>query len=309
MLRLILPILLLSDFINATGIDVKKLEAEFKKNVIETNIFRKRFNRYLNKNCGDDFNCIQERIEMLKTWDTVQNDKYLQNMFQRKKELFSKEKSYREKIKNKLENKELTLEHSQFISVIDLSRQLLIIFLWDESTKEFHYIGKDHISSGNMEREAEVKYGENHYYKTPSGVFKALSGWRSDGETKDDDLTLGYGKKDRFIFYFGEQKSVRYNTFDKKKEKIYDPQKWKLISGKLQFALHAHESLKMMGEPGSHGCVRTTDELNRFLDNNLILHKNMLKNNKWNHSFIKPPLQAKKHNLAGEYLIVFDKIN
>lgn len=308
MFRLIL-LILLSDFINATNVDIKKLQEEFNKNVIETSIFRRRFNLYLNKNCGDDFNCIQRSIARLKTWDTVQNDKTLQRMIEQKNELFTIKEDYWQSIKKKLADKELNLKQSQFVSIIDLSRQILIISMWDEKNKEFYYIGKDYISSGNMEREAEVKYGDNHYYKTPTGIFKALKGWRSEGEIKDDNITMGYGEKGRFVFYFGEQKSVRYNTFDTNKEKINNPEQWKLISGELQFALHAHKSSKAMGEPNSHGCVRTSDELNRYLDNNLILHKSMLKENRWNHSFVEPPVQSKNYNLAGEYLIIFDKVN
>ena len=64
-----------------------------------------------------------------------------------------------------------------------------------------------------------------------------------------------------------------------------------------------------MGEPNSHGCIRMTDELNRFLDNNSILHKNMLEGNKWLHKYVKEPNNTKYQNLAGEYLIIFDKVN
>ena len=308
MFRLIL-LILITNFANASNIEIKKLQEQFTANVIEINIFRKRFSTYLEKKCGDDFECIQNHINILKSWETVQNDRSLWDIYGKKSELFKKDEDYWQKIKNRLLKKRLELEHSQFVSVIDLDKQMLIITLWDQNTKEYYYIGKDYISSGDMEREMEVKYGENHYLKTPAGVFKANNGWRSDGKPKEDNITLGYGKKDRFVFYFGEQSSVRYNTFDKERNKIYDQDQWKLISDKLKLALHAHKSSKPMGEPNSHGCVRTTDEMNRFLDNNLILHKSMLKNEEWSHSFIKPPKQQGDPKLAGEYLIIFDKIN
>ena len=308
MFRLIF-LILITTFANGSNIDIKKLQYEFTRDVIETNIYRKRFNNYLNEKCGEEFACIQKQIGILKSWDTVQNDKNLWNMHEKRSELFENDKEYWHKIKNKLLKKDLYFDHSQFVSVIDLDKQLLIIILWDQTTDQYHYIGKDYISSGDMKREAEVKYGENHYFKTPPGIFKANNGWRSDGKPKDDNITLGYGKKGRFIFYFGEQDSIRYNTFDKEKNKIYDPNEWQLITDKLKLALHAHKSSKPMGEPNSHGCVRTSDEMNRFLDNYLVLHKNMLKDNEWAHSFIKAPKQPKNPDLAGEYLIIFDKIN
>jgi len=159
-----------------------------------------------------------------------------------------------------------------------------------------------------MKREKEIMYGENHYLKTPTGIFKSKIGWRSEGKKSDDNVTLGYGKKDRFIFYFGKLDTIRYNTFDKNKQKIKDPKKWKLITDKLSFAVHAHQSSKSMGTPNSHGCVRMSDELNRFLDNNSVLHKNMYKNEKWLSKYSKEPRDSKYHNLSGEYLIIFDNI-
>ncbi len=112
----------------------------------------------------------------------------------------------------------------------------------------------------------------------------------------------------RYVFYFGKQKSIRYNTFDKNHNKIYDTKKWKLITDKLEFALHSHKSDKPMGKPYSHGCIRMSDELNRFLDNYLVLHKHMFDGKKWLHKYSKEPNDPKYNELAGEYLIIFDKI-
>ena len=54
--------------------------------------------------------------------------------------------------------------------------------------------------------------------------------------------------------------------------------------------MHAHQSSKPMGKPYSHGCVRTTDELNRYLEKHHIL------------------TTTKNNLIYGQYLVIFDKI-
>ena len=82
--------------------------------------------------------------------------------------------------------------------------------------------------------------------------------------------------------------------FDRKKQKINDPKKWKLLKDKVDFAIHSHNSENSkMGEALSHGCVRMTDQLNYFLDVNSILHKKFIKDNQWKKRFVKKPSQMK----------------
>jgi len=308
MIKSILFITILSSVCYSNTTNIQQLQEQFNKDVIELNVFKKRFGKYLTKICDDDMKCYKNVIGKLKSWDTVKKDDKLKNILTTKVEKIKYDENYWNNVIIKLSNKKINLNTSQFVSVVDLEKQLYIVTFWDEETKQFQFIGKDLISSGNIQREKEIKFGDDHYLKTPSGIFKSHNGWRSDGKKSDDNVTLGYGKKDRYIFYFGKQKTVRYNTFDKNKQKIYDEDKWKLITDKLSFAVHSHKSSKPMGEPNSHGCIRMTDELNRFLDNNSILHKNMLKGDKWLHKYAKEPTDPKYHNFAGEYLIVFDKI-
>jgi lipoprotein-anchoring transpeptidase ErfK/SrfK len=287
---------------------ISELQEEFKQEVIELNSFKKRFGTYLTDNCDDDLQCYKKTINKLKSWKTVKQDNKLEYLISKKSTLLEYDDEYWKNIVTKLNNKEINLNDSQFVSIIDLSKQLYTVTLWDQDTKKFYYIGNDLISSGNISREKEVKFGEDHYLKTPAGIFKSQYGWRSDGKANDDNVTLGYGQKDRYIFYFGQQNSIRYNTFDEDNQKIYDENKWKLITDKLSLAVHSHKSSKPMGVANSHGCIRMTDELNRFLDNNSILHKNILDGDKWLHKYSKEPNDSKYHNFAGEYLIVFDKI-
>ncbi|MDB4257257.1 L,D-transpeptidase family protein [Arcobacteraceae bacterium] len=308
MIKSLLYIIILLSTCYANNVYITELQEEFKEEVIELNAFKKRFGTYLRDTCDDNLQCYKKTINKLKSWDTVKQDKKLEYLIAKKSTLLEYDEKYWKNLVSKLNNKNIDLNESQFVSIIDLEKQLYIVALWNEDIKEFYYIGNDFISSGNIAREKEVKFGEDHYLKTPAGIFKSQYGWRSEGKTSDDNVTLGYGQKDRYIFYFGQHQSIRYNTFNEYNQKIYDENKWKLITDNLNLAVHSHKSTKPMGVPNSHGCIRMTDELNRFLDNNSILHKNILNRDKWIHKYSKEPNDSKYQNYAGEYLIVFDKI-
>lgn len=308
MIRVILVFTILLSAINANITNIKQLQIEFQKDVIEVNVFKKRYGTFIEKHCKDNFQCIKNTVKRLRSWDTVQNDNILKNILIKKEKRIKYDDRYWKKLLIKLKNKQLLLNKTQFVSVVDLKNQFYILTLWDNDLKKYNYIGTDLISSGNINREIETKYGENHYFKTPSGVFESQIGWRSDGKVSDDNVTKGYGNKGRFIFYFGKQNSIRYNTFDKEKNKIYDPNKWKLIAGDLDLAMHANKSSKLMGKPYSHGCIRMSDELDRFLDNNFVLHKNMVKNNKWLKKYTTSPSNPQNYKFIGKYLIIFDQI-
>jgi lipoprotein-anchoring transpeptidase ErfK/SrfK len=308
MVKSIILLIILVNIGYSNTIIVDELQKKFNQDVIELNVFKKRYNNYLQKNCQDNIICYQKKINLLKSWNTVKNDHLLNSYLKSQKDKLKYNKEYWNTLVEKLNTKNINLETSQFISIVDLNKQLYIVAFWDILSKKFYFIGKDYISSGNIHREKEIKFGEDHYLKTPNGIFKNKQGWRSNGKISDDNSTLGYGYKNRYIFYFGKQNSIRYNTFDKNKNKIHDPKKWKLITDQLSFAVHSHKSSKPMGEPNSHGCIRMTDELNRFLDNNSILHKNTFQGEKWIHKYSQEPNHPKYQNYAGEYLIVFNKI-
>ncbi len=311
---------------SSTNITVQQLQKEFIESVIVANKYKSRFKHYLSSICGDIYlndKCVNDRIEYIKTWDTVIGDQVLINAIDRRIErlALNKEKfeqkiiefddeywaKAKEVLKKKLQYKKL--ERSQFISFIDLSRQKIVIVLYDINENDFYPVGVDLISSGNMNREASIEYGEDHYFNSPKGVFRIRGGWRSDGE-ENDDGTLGYGAKDRYIFYLGRQKSIRYNTFDKEGNKIEDKSKWKVIKDELEFAIHAHESDMPLGGAYSHGCIRTSNELNKFLDTNLVLHKNNIDMSSfsWTQRFVSSPKDPKCHTLAGEYVIIVDQL-
>ena len=208
------------------------------------------------------------------------------------------------KVKNKLLNKKI--KNSEFISVIDLKKQLFILVL--KQKNKINIIGSDLISSGEINKEIEVLYGEDHYFKTPAGIYSIKEGWRSDGSTKKDKVTLKYGKKDRFVYYIGMEDTVRYNTFTPSKEKIMKKENWQLWKDKVNLAMHSYTQNSILGVKDSHGCIRISNELNSFLDRNNVLYKHFYTKNKWTLKYSKKPKISKNKNLAGEYLIIFDNI-
>ncbi len=280
--KLLLLIMLLGSALWAIEADLKILQKSFYKNVTLSTI------------CPNKKKCYQLKNKNL--------------LLKRIKKIYISY-PYWKALKRNMASYSKLLSHSQFVTIIDLSRQLLIVAMWDAPTKIFHFIGSDIISSGNMELEATVGNGDDHYLKTPAGVFKIQSGWRSEGKTLEDNSTLPYGEKDRFIYYFGTQKSIRYNTFDKNGTKLIHKKDWQLIEDELEFAIHAHKSSRALGKPYSHGCIRMSNELNIFMDTHLVLHKNAFNTEKkWSMKWITPPHYHTDPDLAGEYLFVFDTI-
>ncbi|WP_373035477.1 L,D-transpeptidase family protein [Sulfurimonas sp.] len=278
-LKIFISLVLLISFLQASSLNVKAIQQNFYNNVIIKPLYAK----YRKKSLVDK--ALKQRAKKFRIYN---------NYWKRaKKHLFKKSKY---------------LASSQFLTLVDLSKQVLIVVLWDNEVKDFYPVGFDFISTGNIEREKEVTNGEDHYFKTPAGFFSIKSGWRSEGEMYRDNITMPYGKKDNYVFYFGEQKSIRYNTFDKNNTKITDPKKWKIINGKLKFAMHAHISGNSLGHPQSHGCIRMSSDLNVYLDNNLVFFKHLYDGKKWTHPYKKPPNNPTNYSLAGEFMLVLDKI-
>ncbi|WP_294963536.1 L,D-transpeptidase [Sulfurimonas sp.] len=277
--RLSIFFILLSSLLQASSLNVVKIQNDFYYSVIIKPLYAK----YHKKSLVDK--ALKQRRNKFRIYNSYWK--------RAKKELFKKSKH---------------LTSSQFLTLVDLSKQVILVVLWDNEAKNFYPVGYDFVSTGNINREKDVKRGEDHYFKTPAGFFNIKSGWRSDGKVYSDNFTKPYGKKDSYVFYFGEQKGIRYNTFDKNKTKIKDPKKWQLISDKLKLAMHAHISTAPLGTPQSHGCVRISSELNAYLDNNLVFFKHLYDGKKWTHSYKKPPIKPKNYELAGEYMLVLNKI-
>jgi len=234
---------------------------------------------------------------------------FIQKSLKKRKKKFHITNRYWKKAQQHLLEKQKYFTSSQFITLVDLSKQVLLLALWDNDLKTSYPIGFDFISSGNMKREIETKSKEYHFFKTHTGLLDIQSGWRSDGKIADDNVTMPYGQKDSYVFYFGIQKSIRYNSFDINGTKIKDVSKWKLISDTLALAMHAHKSSVPLGRANSHGCIRISNELNAFLDNNLVFFQPFFNNKKERtHPYNKAPKEPKNHPLAGKYLFVLNRI-
>ncbi len=293
----------MSTFLQANAYNLRLIQGDFYNKVILEPLYNKYYIRSLEKTCKNKATeCYGIRLS------NFMQKKYVKNILKKRAETFVLDDKYLTQVEFRMRSDKWRLTSTQFITIVDLSKQVFVLLLWDNKMKTLKPIGFDFIASGAMEREAEVKKGEDHFLKTPSGFFPIVSGWRSKGKIYKDKYTMPYGKKDRFVFFFGIQKSVRYNTFKKNGKKMKSKKEYKLITDKLNFAIHTHISKKSLGIPASHGCIRMSHELNVFLDNNLVFFKHLYRNGTWLHPYKKPPESPKNFELAGEYMLIIDKI-
>ena len=282
--------------------NLKLIQGNFYNKVVLEPLYNKYYKKPLYKACREkDQECYS-----LKLSNFIQK-RYVKNALKKRDSKFQLNDKYLTQIEFHLRENKWRLTSTQFITTVDLSKQIFSILLWDNKDKTLKPIGFDFIASGAIERENEVKLGEDHFLKTPVGFFPIVSGWRSNGKIYKDKYTMPYGKKSRYVFFFGVQKSVRYNSFIKGK-KIKNKKDYKLITDELNFAIHTHISKKPFGIPASHGCIRMSHELNVFLDNNLVFFKHLYRNGGWVHPYKKPPKSPKNFELAGEYILIIDKI-
>ena len=80
MIKVILFITILTNIVNANTKDIEKLQKAFQENVIEVNVFRKRYEKFIKRNCDDNFNVwmshgdsvsvIPEHYELLASTDS-----------------------------------------------------------------------------------------------------------------------------------------------------------------------------------------------------------------------------------------------
>lgn len=251
-------------------------------------------------------NVVEKQILKLKTKREINTEiiKRKQQTILNKNEILR----YQEIIFKKI--KKNNIYSTEYFSIVNLEKQIYTILLYDNKKDKLYLIGSDLISSGNMNKESEVKYGEDHYFDTPVGVFEVKKGWRSNGKYKSINKVIqSYGSKDRFIYYFGNKTQKRYNSF-KRRKKVNNIKNYKIIDDTLNFAMHSYRNKKenyKLGTKASHGCIRMSDELNTFLDNNLVLHKNFFYDNKWKLKYSKKPNNIKNKELKGAFLFIIEK--
>ena len=264
-------------YINTYAYDIQEIRKDFFHNVIEKQILKLKTKKEIN----DEINKRKQQSILNK-----------QEIARYKKIIFK-------------EIKKENIHSNEYFSIVNLKKQIYTILLYDRNIDKLYLIGSDLISSGNMKKETEVKYGEDHYFDTPIGVYEVKRGWRSDGKYKTTNKIIqSYGSKERFIYYFGNMHQKRYNSF-KKRKKINNIKKYKIIDDNLNFAIHSYKNKNYkFGSKQSHGCVRMSDELNVFLDNNLVLHKNFFYNDRWKLKYSKKPHNIKNIEIKGAFLFI-----
>jgi len=202
------------------------------------------------------------------------------------------------------------IKDNEYFSIVNLQKQIYSILLYIKKEEKLYLIGSDLISSGNMQREVEIKYGQDHYFDTPIGLYEVNKGWRSTGSYKDANKTIqSYGSEGRFVYHFGNMIMPRYHSFTKQKTKIKHKKDYIMIKDTLNFAIHSYnlkDANYSLGYKASHGCVRMSDELNLFLEDNLVLFKKMYNHNKWKLPLSYEPKNIKYKNLRGSYLIIIN---
>lgn len=292
---------------------LNELRQEFYDEVVELPVYLKHYERYIDAACKkSDIKCQIDLIKKMKNNKAVQSNKKIpKDIFRFLSRTYTSPEyiaEIKQKLLEQLEDKDL--KDHEFISTIDLTRQIFLIFLYDKQNNDFHKIGVDFISSGNKEKEGIINWGDDHFFDTPTGVFSISQGWRSEGKYKtyQNETYQPYGSADRFIYHVGKIRTTRYHVFDKYKQKINDKDDWLVIKDTIDFALHSHNSDAPFGQPYSHGCIRMSDSLNYFLDTNAILHKRFFRDDKWRLRFTKKPDELKYKEYAGEYVVIFDKI-
>ncbi len=272
--------------LNLFAVDIEQLKQEFYKDVVLQNINH----TYLTKHDREEAILYHKKVTFLykKSFDKMVKI-----------------------IKNKIKTDHIN--HDEYFSFIDLKQQTFIVMLYLYDKNKIYHIGSDLISTGNMDMEQKVKYGEDHYFETPVGEYEIKKGWRSDGKFKDYNKTIQpYGSKGCFIYYVGKVVAKRYNTFDSNKTKILDKQKYKIYYDTLNFAIHSYnlnDKIYKRGFKSSHGCVRLSDYLNRFLDKHLVLHENFFRNGKWRLKLSAKPKNIINYNIKGKYLFILPQLD
>lgn len=307
----ILACLLCFNIVYANNNFAMKLGWEFQEDVIELNIYKNYYKTYIKKECSNKgILCEKRKVKSLKRWQSSKANRIIEKKLNERLKQTSMTQQYLSEVRKKIAEVIIkkSIKNSEYITLIDISRQLFIVMLYEEKNNTISFIGSDLISTGNIEKEKEVKYGQDHYFSTPSGIYENSLGWRSSGKLNADGVTLAYGQQERFVYYYGKYKSERYHTFDAQGNKIYDKAKWKLISGYLNFAMHAYESPQKLGIAKSHGCVRMSNELNLFLDRNRVLHQNRLDTHLLQGKYSKNDFKNKLNKYSGKILVIVDSL-
>jgi hypothetical protein len=223
------------------------------------------------KNLFDEFNQLKKSKEVTKEYKEEINEQ-IKTIFNG--EQFSKSN--------------FDTNRSQYFMLVDAStnKQNMFLAYWDSSTKTVEYSDKaTKVSTGGTPRV--------DYYTTPIGFFeqKAENGtYRAQG-TKNEHGIRGYGVKGMRVWDFGWQKG--YTNWLKNPE---------LRDIRLQMHATDPDQLEpLLGTPRSKACVRIAAEVNKFIDHNGILDKNVENDTQLNYVLPKDRYINKE---SGSFVVV-----
>jgi len=198
--------------------------------------------------------------------------------------------TYAFRLKEILEENDLSDISSQFILVVDRNPFVQAIFIyWNSPQGSFNFIGASLVSTG--------KPGAYDHFITPLGLFRheiSNMDFRSEG-TKNDLGIRGYGKAGMRVYDFGWVVSER--TWGK----------YGLSTMRLQMHSTDPDFLEIkLGQPESKGCIRISADLNAFLDHYGLLDASYYEAIKkgehlWLFSGKEEPVST-----PGRYLVVLD---
>ncbi len=136
------------------------------------------------------------------------------------------------------------IDAKQYFVLVDRSpRQSIMVGLYCPETAEIKIIGWDKVSTGDPNQPGR--------FPTPAGVFTnttSIIGWRSTGIPNENGW-ISYGPAGLRVWDFG----------------------WQITDNgrSIRLALHATDPVlgqSLLGQPASHGCIRISEKMNRFLD-------------------------------------------
>ena len=151
---------------------------------------------------------------------------------------------------------------SQYLIIVDVNplEQNLFLSFWDAENKKLLLSDKaTKISSGKPDR--------FDYYYTPEGWFEQKlenGSYRALG-TKNSNGIRGYGSKGMRVWDFGWTQA--YSGWHK------TPQ-----LRQIRLQMHATDPdvlEKKLGQPASKGCIRVSSAVNKYIDENSLLDRNM----------------------------------
>jgi hypothetical protein len=184
-----------------------------------------------------------------------------------------------------------TDDFAEFYVMVDRNPKAQRLLLFVGTPSQLSFVGAAPVATGNV--------GRFDYYITPLGIFeKTLTvDFRAEG-TRNEHGIKGYGSKGMRIWDFGWYPATKG---------------WKPKSGEttdIRFQMHSTDPKLLepkLGSPGSKGCIRIPESVNKFMDRYGVLDRAY--DEAAATAAHRPWIWAKDHeanSFSGRYLVVVD---